>query len=106
MQREAAAGFRDVAAVLEQQRAAAEEAAAGARQDVRNLHLELVRQFHVQQVCDPLQRGHRVRMLPRDRRHASEEELPSITISTEPRGHQQDVFVSSCMTVTCHGMWA
>ncbi len=52
-QREAAAGFRDVAAVLEQQRAAAEEAAAGARQDVRNLHLELVRQFHVQQVRDP-----------------------------------------------------
>ena len=52
-QREAAAGFRDVAAVLEQQRAAVEEAAAGARQDVRNLHLELVRQFHVQQVRDP-----------------------------------------------------
>ena len=51
-QREAAAGFRDVAAVLEQQRAAAEEAAAGTRQDVRNLHLELVRQFHVQQVRD------------------------------------------------------
>ena len=49
-QREAAAGFRDVAAVLEKQQAAADEAAAGMRQDVRNLHLELVRQFHVQQV--------------------------------------------------------
>ena len=49
-QLEAAAGFRDVAAMVERQQAAAEAAAAGMRQDVRNLHLELVRQFHVQQV--------------------------------------------------------